>query len=336
MPGHDIVVVGASAGGVEALMTLARSLPADLPAALCVVLHISPTSPSLLPQILDRAGPLKAVAGVDHTPIRPGHIYVAPPDHHLLVEDRRVRIVRGPSESRHRPALDPLFRSAAVAYGPRVIGVVLTGALDDGTAGLEAIKQRGGIAIVQDPNEAFYPGMPQSALDNVAVDHCLPLAEIGPVLARLARQPAPDAVAYPVPREMELETRVAMLNNPSHAGDEPIGTSSGLSCPECNGVLFEIPDGELMRFRCRVGHAFSPQSVLAEQSEALETALWVALKTLEESASLSRRLAAQARGRNHSTIAARFEERIAESEQRAGIIRNVLQQGLLPVAAGTD
>src|SRR5947199_9158576 len=176
MSGHDIIVVGASAGGVEALVTLARSLKRNLQAAVFVVLHMPAQSPSLLPEILGRAGPLKAVQATDDMQIEPGHIYVAPPDQHMLMELGKVRVVRGPKENRHRPAVDPLFRSAALAYGPRVIGVILTGALDDGTAGLQAVKRRGGITIVQDPDEAFYPGMPLSALQHVQVDYTLPLA----------------------------------------------------------------------------------------------------------------------------------------------------------------
>src|SRR5437588_11068380 len=198
MPGHDIIVVGASAGGVEALVTLARSLQRNLQAAVFVVLHIPAQSPSLLPEILGRAGPLKAVQATDDMQIEQGHIYVAPPDHHMLMELGKVRVVRGPKENRHRPAVDPLFRSAALAYGPRVIGVILTGALDDGTAGLLAVKRRGGIAVVQDPSEAMYPSMPSSALAHVEVDHVLSLADIGPLLGRLASQEAKNEQDYPL------------------------------------------------------------------------------------------------------------------------------------------
>src|SRR5256885_4553560 len=178
MPGHDIVVVGTSAGGVEALATLVSTLPPRLPAAIFVVLHISAHSPSFVPDILDRSGLLETVQASDGMEIKHGRIYVAPPDHHMLVGHGNVRVVRGPKENRHRPAVDPLFRSAALAYGPRVVGVILTGALDDGTAGLRAVKRCGGLAVVQDPRDALFPSMPQSALQHVRVDHCLSVGEI--------------------------------------------------------------------------------------------------------------------------------------------------------------
>jgi two-component system, chemotaxis family, protein-glutamate methylesterase/glutaminase len=186
---NNIIVIGASAGGVEALSTLVRALPAGLPAAVFVVLHIPAQSPSLLPSILSRAGQLPAIQPTDGMAISPGCIYVAPPDHHMLLERGYIRIVRGPRENRHRPAIDPLFRSAARSYGARVTGVILTGTLDDGTAGLLAVKQRGGIAIVQDPKEALYTSMPRSALDHVAVDYCASLGEIATRLVELAHAP---------------------------------------------------------------------------------------------------------------------------------------------------
>jgi len=327
MPGHDIIVVGASAGGVEALVALASGLPRNLPAAVFVVLHIPAQSPSLLPEILGRSGPFLALSAVDGMAIEHECIYVAPPDHHLLVEPGHVHVVRGPRENRHRPALDPLFRSAAHAYGPRVVGVVLTGALDDGTAGLLAVKRRGGIAVVQDPDEALYPGMPRSALANVAVDYTLPLSAIGPFLARLAREPAAEEGAYPVPEDMEMEAKLVGMDMATMNGSERAGKTSPFSCPECGGVLWELQDGELLRFRCRVGHAFSVDSILAEQSDVLEEALWAALKTLEESASLSRHLASQARKRGQSHVAERFEERLRRAERHAALIRQLLIKG---------
>ena len=336
MPGHDIIVIGASAGGVEALVTLARSLPRKLPAAVFVVLHIPAESPSLLPGILSRSGPLEAVQAVDGAAIEHRCIYVAPPDHHLLVERRHIRVVRGPKEKRHRPAVDPLFRSAARAYGPRVVGVVLTGALDDGTAGLIAVKRRGGIAIVQDPDEAMYSGMPFSALANVEVDYRLPLSGIGPLLARLAGEWVGEEAEYPPSKAMEMEMELTEMDPDTIYNGERAGKPSGFSCPECGGVLWELEDGDLLRFRCRVGHAFSVESMLEEQSEVLEEALWAALKTLEENTSLSRHLADQARKSGHNLVANRFEEKVREAERHATVIRRLLLKGETTVTPGAS
>ncbi|MBV9712110.1 MAG: chemotaxis protein CheB [Ktedonobacteraceae bacterium] len=324
MSGHEIIVVGASAGGVEALVRLVREFPADLAGSVFVVLHIPAQSPSLLPDILNRAGQLKAQHPVDHQHIEGGHIYVAPPDHHLLIERGLMRIVRGPKENRHRPAVDPLFRSAAVAYGPQVVGVVLTGSLDDGTAGLLAIKQRGGIAIVQDPDDAIYPDMPRSALTHVNVDYCLPIADIGPLLVQLAREKVVQGTVQPASEDMEREVRVAEMETNPLNEHEQVGAPSAYSCPECGGVLWEVHDGELSRFRCRVGHAFSSESMLSEQSERIEEALWVALKTLDENASLSRRMAKQAQQNGHAWLMERLDVRVKEAEQQAALLRRVL------------
>jgi two-component system chemotaxis response regulator CheB len=167
MPKRDIIVIGTSAGGMETLIELFSRLPKKLAASIFVVCHISPYSSGVLPKVISRAGSLPAAHPTDREPIKPGQVYVAPPDHHLLIEDSVVRVTQGPKENRFRPAVDPLFRSAAYAYGPRVIGVILTGSLDDGTAGLWAVKERGGLAVVQDPDEALFDSMPLSALNNV-------------------------------------------------------------------------------------------------------------------------------------------------------------------------
>jgi|SRR5262245_7095575 len=328
MHGRDIIVIGTSAGGVEALVELARSLPPDLAAAVFIVIHLPATSSSVLPQILSRNGPLPARYALDGEAIERGRIYIAPPDHHMLIERAQVRILRSPKENRMRPAVDPLFRSAARAYGPRVVGVVLTGTLDDGTAGLLAIKRRGGIAAAQDPQDALHPGMPQSAVENVPVDYCLPLSGIPPLLAQLARTPAPDEEDYPAPEELRIETAITLAESGYMESVDKLGEPSIYTCPECNGVLWEMRDGELLRFRCHVGHAFSVESLMADQSEALEGALWVSLRALEEKAALCHRLVQQSRRRDQTLAASRFEKTARDLERHGEIIRGVLQEGI--------
>lgn len=323
MPGHDIIVVGASAGGVEALTKLVQDFPADIPAAIFIVLHLSPRSPSVLPSILSRAGKLPALHPKDGEEIQHGYIYVAPPDFHLIIKPGYVHIARGPRENGHRPAADTLFRTAARAYGQRVVGVVLSGTLDDGTAGLIAIKNQGGIAVVQNPEEALFSGMPRSAIENVAVDKVLLLSEITPNLVTLAHQLIKER-DEPVSNDMKMETDMAELEiNALQEVNRP-GTPSGFGCPDCGGVLWELQENDMIRFRCRVGHAWSADSLLAEQSEALEEALWTALRALEESAALSLRLARRARDRKQDRMAERFEEEAKEIKQRATTIQKVL------------
>jgi two-component system chemotaxis response regulator CheB len=327
-PTRDIVVVGASAGGVEALSRLVADLPPDFPGSVFVVLHVPAHGTSMMPRILSRAGPLPATHPADGEPIEAGRVYVAPPDRHLLLADGRMRVVLGPRENRHRPAVDPLFRSAARWYGPRVVGVVLTGALDDGTAGLLAVKQRGGYAIVQDPDEAPAPGMPASALQHVAVDARLPLSEIAPRLTCLARDVIPTGRikdgARLVPEQMEYEDRIAGLDEGALSGDGRPGDPSAFSCPDCGGVLWELHDDTLTRYRCRVGHAYSSASLLGSQTETYEAALWTALRALEEKLALSRRLVERARQQGHRHAEARFAEQAADVERHATALREML------------
>lgn len=328
MPTHDIIVVGASAGGVEALMTLVGGLPEDLPAAVFVVLHISPEASSVLAKILQRAGQLPAHTAEDGAPIRRGHIYTAPPDHHLLLTEQAMRVVRGPHENRHRPAIDPLFRTAALAFGPRVVDVVLSGALDDGTAGLLAIKRRGGIAIAQDPATALFPGMPQSACTYVDLDWCLPIPDIAARLTELATTEVQMAEgAFPVTDDMQFEADLVGLDPAASAATQHPGTLSSYTCPECNGPLWEIQDGELLRFRCRVGHAFTAETMMAGQADVIEEALWVALNTLEESTQMYQRMADDAQRRNLGVLAKRFVRHLEETKRRAKIIRHALRLG---------
>lgn len=324
MTTRDIVVLGASVGGVEALSQVVAGLPEDFPGSIFVVLHMPADATSHLPRILERAGKLPAEAAEDGARIRPGRIYVAPPDHHLLVKNGSMAVVRGPRENRHRPAVDPLFRSAARAYGPRVVGVVLTGSLDDGTAGMIAVKVRGGIAVVQDPAEAFSSGMPRSVLRYLEVDHVLPLARIGPLLAELAGQPVSLDEAPPPPEEMVQESRIAELDLDVIESEEKPGTLAPVTCPDCHGNLWEIQEGDHVRYRCRVGHALSTESMLAAHDDSVEQALWEALRSLEERIALRKRLVEQAHQRRLTDLAVRFEDQLETIEKQAGSLRRVL------------
>jgi two-component system, chemotaxis family, protein-glutamate methylesterase/glutaminase len=296
MATKDIVVVGASAGGMGALERLVAGLPADLPAALFIVWHLAPGVQSVLPAVLKRAGPLPALNPSDGDPIRPGHVYVAPNDHHMLVERGYIRVTKGPKENRFRPAVDPLFRSAAYIYSTRVIGVVLSGALDDGTAGLWAIKLRGGTAVVQDPADAMHRSMPLNALDNVEVDYKAPVAEIGPLLGRLTREQAPPEplTAADELERMQGEVKIAreadpLLEDVFHR----YGELSPFTCPECHGVMSMLRDGKLVRFRCHTGHALSSGTLLESATEEAERRLFDAVRALDETIMLLHRLGAE-------------------------------------------
>ena len=332
-----IVVVGASAGGVEALVQLVRNLPHDLAAPVCIVLHIPADSPSLLARILNRDSRLHAVNAEPGLRWENGKIYVAPPDRHLIVrDDGTLGVARGPRENRHRPAVDPLFRSAAIVFGSRAIGVVLSGTLDDGTAGALAIKERGGLIVVQDPQEAMYPSMPQSVITHCRVDHVSSIIGLGELLGRLVEAPAPPPTAKEIPKEMRLEARMAELDPEALATDDRPGQPSPYSCPDCGGVLWEIAEGEYARFRCRVGHAFAPETMLEAQQELLEEALWSAVKTLEETARLSNRLAATESARGHDWLSERFQKKEEDARARVEVIRRYLLQRdetTVPVAA---
>jgi two-component system chemotaxis response regulator CheB len=335
MPPRHVIVIGASAGGVESLTRIVRDLTSDIHAAICVTVHFPPGGSSALPRILQRSGVLSAVHAVDRQPLEEGTIYVAPPDHHLLVFRDVIRLYRGPRENGNRPAVDPMFRSAALAYGPRVVGVVLSGSLDDGTSGLLAIKRRGGIAVVQDPDDAMFSSMPQSAIDHVRVDHVVKLDRIGALLNDLAQQPAP-VEEQPVSDDARKETEYSELDlaRIEDVGEHP-GDLAPFGCPDCGGTLWELREGNLVRFRCRVGHAWTSEALLASQAETLDAALWTALRALEESASLSRELAERARGRGNDRMAERMADHAELAERRASTIRDVLLQDRQPALNGS-
>jgi two-component system chemotaxis response regulator CheB len=322
---RDLIVIGGSAGSLEVLGALVAELPADLAAAVLVVVHVPPKSRSLLPQILQRRSRLPVRHARDGEALAPGQVLVAPPDHHLLVERDRVRLTLGPRENGSRPAVDPLFRTAARWAGPRAVGVVLSGSLDDGTAGMISVRARGGRCVVQSPDDALYPAMPQSVLDHVPVDDVVPATGLARVLVALTREPLPPAAADAEPAEATApELEPAGVEPDIDVVREQLGPSSGFTCPDCHGALWELRDGALFRYRCRVGHGFSPESLVALQSESVEEAMWVAYRALEESAAMSGRLARRLRDRGLAESAARYDEKSAAALARARLIRSAL------------
>lgn len=325
MSRRDIIVIGASSGGIEALKALVARFPPDFKAAIFVTLHVAPYSLGILPDILEHSGPLPAANAQDMEPIEPGRIYVAPPDRHLILDPSgRVRITRGPRENRFRPAIDPMFRSAAHAFGPRVVGVVLTGWLDDGTAGLWAIKERGGTTIVQHPDDAFAPAMPLNAIKHVEVNHIVPLKQIAPLLVRVAETQAAEEGVSPVSEEMEIEVKIAREDGALESGIMKWGEPSVYACPECHGVLLQLKEGGNLRFRCHTGHAYSVDSLLAEFGEKTEETLWSAIRAIEEGVLLMRDLAQHFGERHSSTDAEALLRKADESQQRAELVRRAV------------
>jgi two-component system, chemotaxis family, protein-glutamate methylesterase/glutaminase len=312
------IVIGASAGGVNALLELVQALPGPLDAAIGIVLHIGGQQ-SLLPELLNARKPIGARHAQDGMQLAPGSVYIAPPDRHMVFTADAVRLSRGPRENHVRPAIDPLFRSVALAWGHRAIGVVLTGSLDDGTAGLAAIKQCGGLAIVQDPATATEPSMPRSALANVEVDHCLDIAGIARLLHSLASRPA-DAQGdvRPTPEALVRDNEIFEGNltvNQAMKNLTEIGTPSALTCPECGGGLWELKESPPLRYRCHTGHGYTAVSLENAQAEAAEQSVWNSVRALRERELLLRRLATVAEGTGDAERAAvgrREAERVRE------------------------
>jgi two-component system chemotaxis response regulator CheB len=323
MPCKDVIVIGSSAGGVDALQRLCARLPGDLPAAVLVAQHLSPSARSVLPQLLDRAGPLPALTPADGQGIERGHIYVASPDHHMLVRPGRILMRRGPNENRTRPAVNALFRSAAAHYGGRTVGVVLTGLLDDGTEGLIAIKAAGGTSVVQDPDDAEWPSMPRNALKRDHVDHIRPLAELPGLLTQLAREEAGASV--PLPEEYLTEDKIAAQE---FAVMEPEivtpGKPSVISCPDCGGVLNHIDTGDEVHFRCQVGHAFTPLGLAAAQADELERALGIAVRTHRDRIRLFSQMSESAHQRKLPHAEQRWQQATAESERLIEVLEQAM------------
>lgn len=326
MEKRNIIVIGASTGGFEAIKRLVASLPPDLDAAVFIVWHMSPEIRGILPQVLNRQQTIVAAHAIDKEPIIFNRIYVAPPDRHLMLENGFVRVTRGPKENRFRPAVDPLFRSAAYIYGSRVIGIVLSGALDDGTAGLWTIKNRGGIAIVQDPADAEVASMPENALHAVETDYCVPLDEIGPLLVTLTAKPA-NEIREPGMEENKktrLEIQIAAQDQMLNQGPLQLGEYTPYACPECHGVLSAIKDGNIIRYRCHTGHAFSADSLLTSITENIEDTLWSAIRGVEESIVLLNNLGDHYAEKNDPKLAATYFRKAAEAQSRAALVRQAV------------
>ena len=326
---RDIVVMAASAGGVEVLRDLLSRLPGNLPASVLVVLHIPATSGGALASILDRSGPLAAATALDGEALRHGRVYVAPPDRHLLLTDDRIELSHGPRQNGHRPAADPLFTSAAAVAGPRVLGVVLSGTLDDGALGAAAIEQSGGLVAVQDPAESPYTGMPQAALAATARPEILTSAGIAALITRQSREQVPSGIP---PACGDPGHLAGKLSHPDPPAQDPPGEWSGLTCPECGGPLDYDTEVAPGRYECRLGHGWSPASLVDSHSAAVEQALWAAALRLDERIRLMTRMADEAGQRGHPLSATHFREAARESQNALVTIRGLLERAVVPPA----
>lgn len=332
MAKRDIVVVGASAGGVKALTEFVNSIPKDFPGSIFVVLHVPATSPSNLPGILTNAGPLKAVHPKDGESIKPGRIYVAPPDHHMILEGSSVLVKKGPEENRFRPSIDALFRSAAYVYGPRTIGIVLSGLLNDGTSGLWSIKRMGGLTIIQDPHDADYPSMPVNVLDYVAVDYTVLAKEMGTLISKLMLKEVLKKVK--VSKKdlalLKMEVIISKQDNAFEMGIMDMGELTPFTCPECQGVLVRLMEGKFIRFRCHTGHAYTASTLLADVSKVVEETLWAAMRGLEETTLLLKQIAGHFEKQGFKEASDIFIGKAEMTTKRARVIHDsVFKQELL-------
>lgn len=322
------IVIGASAGGLQPLREVVAQLPADLPAPVFVVMHLPANHKSYLPEILSNTGPLPALHPQDHTRIEAGFIYVALPDHHLLIDNGFVAVKRGPKENGFRPSIDALFRSAAYTYGPGAIGVVLSGALHDGTSGLWSIKRMGGIAIVQEPDQALYPSMPRSALEYIDADHKVLSAEIGPLLARLTGDPPaqqemagkgqPEDV-----RRLAIETQLAAGVNLPEKTILELGPQTQFTCPECQGTLVRIMEAGMFRFRCHTGHGFSAEALLDGLLESIGDQMWATVRGYQEASMLLEHIGRHMQENGGSAQADVFLAKAREIERQASRLQRI-------------
>lgn len=320
-------MIGASAGGFEALKTIVAGLPATFNAPILIVWHIAATTTGILPYVLNKHGRLNASNARDGASMLPGHIYIAPPDRHLLIEDGLVRVTHGPKENRFRPAIDPLFRSAANAWGPRVIGIVLSGALDDGSSGLWSIKEAGGIAIVQDPADADVSAMPENAMRAVQVDHCLPAAEIASLLVELSTSVFPKTTGHMnSPEQTQKEIAIAAQNGEAALEMFSLGVLSSFTCPECGGVLARFLENNRSRYRCHTGHAYSADVLLASITEQIEDSFYDALRRLDECVMLLNNMGDQFAAENDPKLAALYFRKALDAQARGNLMRKAIRE----------
>jgi len=321
---RDVVVIGASAGGVSALVELVRSLPRDFPAAIFVVLHVPPYATSRLPEILSRSGPLPAVHPRDGDPIETGKIYVAPPDYHLLMDEDKISVKKGPKENRFRPSIDALFRSAAYNFGSRVIGVVLSGVLDDGTSGLWSIKRMGGLTVIQDPEDAMFPNMPVNVLEYVEVDHISPVAAMAALFSRLIEESVhvKPKLSARYEKLMEMEIVIATQDNAFEMGIIDMGILTPFTCPECHGVLVRLEEEKIIRFRCHTGHAYTIRALLSEITESVEQRLWQAMRGLEETNLLLNKMGDHLKESSQPELAQLFFNKAKKVARQASVVHD--------------
>jgi two-component system, chemotaxis family, protein-glutamate methylesterase/glutaminase len=323
---RDIIVIGSSAGGVQTLGALLSQLPSDFHATLFITVHLAPDHRSRLPEILQRSSSLPVAFAADRDKIQAGRVYVAPPNYHMVLEAKHIRITQGPKENRFRPAIDVLFRSAALACEVRVIGVILTGVLDDGSSGLYAIKARSGLAIVQDPSEAQFPSMPLNAIKTVRVDHVVPVGAMGELLERLTSEAVDEPKRSPVSKQMESEVGIAMGDNGRMREIMALGKFTPYTCPECHGALISLQEGRLTRFRCHTGHAYTLSHLMSELTQHTENAIMNALRAVEETELLMSEMKKHLQDDNQPEVAQLLEEKLKQAEKRAALIKQAARE----------
>ena len=324
MPTHDIIVIGASAGGVTALKELAESLPEGFEGSLFVVLHMPAYSETKLAEILNKAGKLKAVNPRDGETIKPGRIYVAQNDFHLLIENDKVLVKKGPKENRFRPSIDALFRSAAASYGSRVVGIVLSGIMNDGTSGLWSIKRQGGLAVIQSPGDAEHPQMPENVLEYVKVDHIVAASQMGALLTQLIEKKTKHKtrISAKEMKMLKMEVVIATRDNAFEIGIMKMGELVPFTCPECHGALVRLVEGKLVRFRCHTGHAYTASSLLASVTETVEEVLWQGMRGLEEVTMLLNNIADHFKELKDNKATTLFRKKAAIAADKARIIHD--------------